>query len=69
MLLVSFSYILVPDSNSVPWEHAILFPREWAYAAANHQNKRKRQLWSLISEKKAALASERTKLMRMMEII
>jgi hypothetical protein len=40
-----------------------------SHAAANHQNKRKRQLWPLISEKKGAIASERTRLMRMMEII
>jgi hypothetical protein len=72
-MLLAFPFnILVRDSNSrdsVRLEHAVLYPRGWAYAAANHQNKRDRQLWSLISEKTGIMASERTRLMTMIEIM
>jgi hypothetical protein len=40
-----------------------------SYRAANHRDKRKRHVWSLVPEKTVIVASERTRLMRMMEIM
>jgi hypothetical protein len=72
MPLVSPFYIVVQGSNTrgfVLLVNAILYPRGWGYVAAYHQHKMERQLWSLILEKTGIMASERTRLMKMMEII